>query len=62
MGRSVLIVIISFLLSFFYYTTTFSQTIVGEYGKYKITLKEFENAYAKNVGGWEEAKKDSFSQ
>jgi peptidyl-prolyl cis-trans isomerase SurA len=62
MGRSVLIVIISLLFSFFFCTNIFSQTIVGEFGKYKITLNEFENAYAKNVGGWEVAKKDSFSQ
>lgn len=39
-----------------------SQTIVGEFGKYKITLDEFEYAYAKNVGGWEAAEKDSFQQ
>jgi len=39
-----------------------SQTIVGEFGKYKITLKEFEYAYAKNVGGWEAAQEDSLSQ
>lgn len=40
----------------------YSQTIVGEFGKYKITLNEFEYAYAKNVGGWEAAEKDSFAQ
>ncbi len=40
----------------------YSQTIVGEFGKYKITLEEFEYAYAKNVGGWEAAEEDSFSQ
>jgi peptidyl-prolyl cis-trans isomerase SurA len=40
----------------------YSQTIVGEFGKYKITLDEFEYAYAKNVGGWEAAQEDSFSQ
>ena len=62
MGRSVLSVIISLLFLFFFYPNSFSQTVVGEFGKYKITLNEFENAYAKNVGGWEEAKKDSFSQ
>ena len=39
-----------------------SQTIVGEFGKYKITLDEFEYAYAKNVGGWVIAEKDSFLQ
>lgn len=39
-----------------------SQSIVGEFGKYKITLDEFEYAYAKNVGGWEAAEQDSFQQ
>ena len=39
-----------------------AQTIVGEFGNYKITLDEFEYAYAKNVGGWEAAEKDSFQQ
>ena len=39
-----------------------SQTIVGKFGKYKITLDEFEYAYAKNVGGWVIAEKDSFKQ
>ncbi len=40
----------------------YAQTIVGEFGKYKITLDEFEYAYAKNVGGWEAAEEDSFLQ
>ena len=40
----------------------YSQTNVGEFGKYKITLEEFEYAYAKNVGGWEAAEEDSFEQ
>ena len=37
-----------------------SQTIVGEFGNYKITLKEFEDAYVKNVGSRVIAEKDSF--
>lgn len=32
-----------------------SAQVVAEFGKYKITLDEFEHAYAKNVGGWENA-------
>jgi len=28
-----------------------SDVIVGEFGKYKIQLDEFENAYSKNIGG-----------
>jgi peptidyl-prolyl cis-trans isomerase SurA len=39
-----------------------SQTVVGEFGKYKITLDEFEYAYSKNVGGWQAAQEDSFQQ
>ncbi|MCW8803812.1 MAG: peptidylprolyl isomerase [Ignavibacteriaceae bacterium] len=31
--------------------------VVAEFGKYEITLDEFEHAYAKNVGGWENAMK-----
>jgi peptidyl-prolyl cis-trans isomerase SurA len=42
--------------------TTHSQTVVGEFGKYKITLDEFESAYAKNVGGREVAQSHDFSQ
>lgn len=37
-----------------------SQTIVGKFGNYKITLKEFEDAYIKNVGSRVIAEKDSF--
>ena len=32
---------------------------VAEFGKYEITLDEFEHAYAKNVGGWENAMNQS---
>jgi len=42
--------------------STYSQTVVGEFGNYKITLDEFEKAYTKNVGSWENAKDDSFHQ
>ena len=62
MARLVHFSIILLLFISIFTVTTSSQTIVGEFGKYKITLDEFEYAYAKNVGGWEEAKKDSFSQ
>lgn len=40
----------------------FPQTVVGEFGKYQITLDEFEQAYAKNVGGRDIAKEHSFQQ
>lgn len=57
----------SFILQIFFFflvlnVSISSQTIVGEFGKYKITLDEFEYAYAKNVGGWIIAEKDSFLQ
>jgi peptidyl-prolyl cis-trans isomerase SurA len=35
---------------------------VAEFGKYKITLDEFEHAYSKNAGGWEKAAEDSLSE
>lgn len=38
-----------------------SELIIAEYGDYNITLDEFENAYSKNVGGLEEASKDSIN-
>ena len=56
-----LFIIIIFFVSILNISVS-SQTIVGEFGKYKITLDEFEYAYAKNVGGWEAAEKDSFQQ
>ena len=38
-----------------------SEIVVANYGKYNITLNDFEEAYAKNVGGIEEAKADSIN-
>jgi len=35
--------------------------VVAEFGSYDITLDEFEHAYAKNVGGWENALKQEVS-
>ncbi len=35
--------------------------VVAEFGKYEITLDEFEHAYAKNVGGWENAMKQDMT-
>ena len=37
------------------FISNLSAQVVAEFGKYKITLDEFEHAYAKNVGGWENA-------
>ena len=39
-----------------------SDIVVAKYGKDKITLGEFENAYTKNAGSIEAAKKDSISK
>ncbi len=39
-----------------------SKIIVAEYGDDVITLGEFEKAYAKNAGGYEEAEKDSIDE
>ena len=39
-----------------------SNIVVAEYGKDKITLGEFENAYLKNAGSIEVAQKDSISK
>ena len=39
-----------------------SDVVLSEFGNYQIKMKEFENAYAKNAGGIEAAKKDSLSQ
>jgi peptidyl-prolyl cis-trans isomerase SurA len=36
-----------------------SKIVVAEFNEGTITMGEFENAYAKNVGGWEVAQKDS---
>jgi peptidyl-prolyl cis-trans isomerase SurA len=36
-----------------------SELVVAEYGEYEIKMDEFEKAYAKNVGSYEMARKDS---
>jgi len=53
------IYVFSFLL--FSLFNTSAQEVVAEFGKYDITLDEFEHAYAKNVGGWENAMKQDIS-
>jgi len=35
--------------------------VVAEFGSYEINLDEFEHAYAKNVGGWENAMKQDIT-
>ncbi|MCW8816561.1 MAG: peptidylprolyl isomerase [Ignavibacteriaceae bacterium] len=48
-----------FIFSFYIisFLNVYAQEVVAEFGKYDITLDEFEHAYAKNVGGWENAMK-----
>ena len=55
---SMLILPILFLVSC---TTEHSKIIVAEFGNNKITMDEFEKDYAKNSGGYEKAKTDSFA-
>ena len=43
-------------------TSQYADEVVAEFGNYKITLDEFEKAYAKNTGGVENAKEDSLEQ
>lgn len=38
-----------------------SKIVIAEYDDSKITMNEFEKAYAKNVGGYENAAQDSFT-
>jgi len=40
-------------------TPKHSEIVVAQYGDHDITMKDFENAYAKNVGSVAQAKKDS---
>lgn len=47
--------LISFILIQLSVVVDISAQVVAEFGKYEITLDEFEHAYAKNVGGWENA-------
>ncbi|HVO74433.1 MAG TPA: peptidylprolyl isomerase [Ignavibacteriaceae bacterium] len=39
-----------------------SDIVIAEFGDYKVKMKEFEDAYAKNAGGYEKAKEDSISK
>lgn len=56
----------SFLLAFLTFlliacSPEHSKIVIAEYDDSKITMDEFENAYAKNVGNYEKAAEDSFS-
>ena len=53
-----------FLVSILFYSCTpkLSDLVVSEFKGEKITVGEFEKAYAKNVGGYDNAKDDSLSK
>ncbi len=57
--RYLTIISFSFLLLLIACSPEQSEVVVAEYGKYKISIDEFENAYAKNVGSVEVAKNSS---
>ncbi len=56
------VLIFSLLISFTACSSSTSDTVVAEYGDYKITLNEFEKEFAKNVGGIENAEKASLEE
>jgi peptidyl-prolyl cis-trans isomerase SurA len=58
--RVILVFAISVLV-FYSCSTNPSNEVVAKFGDTQITLNEFENAYAKNVGSWEKASQDSLS-
>ncbi|MHB1688888.1 MAG: peptidylprolyl isomerase [Ignavibacteriaceae bacterium] len=39
-----------------------SQIVLADFGNQKVTMKDFEDAYANNAGGYDIAKKDSLSK
>ncbi len=49
------------ILLFYSCSTNVSDEVVAKFNDSQITLSEFENAYAKNVGSWEKASQDSIS-
>lgn len=56
--RVISVITISILFLYSCSTKT-SDEVVAKFGDTQITLSEFENAYAKNIGSWEKASKDS---
>jgi peptidyl-prolyl cis-trans isomerase SurA len=49
-------------LLFFSCSPKNSDIVLAEFGNDEVKMKEFEDAYAKNAGGWEKAKEDSISK
>lgn len=61
MSFRVILVSVAALLFFFACSSNPSEEIVAKYGDSQITLKDFEKAYAKNVGSWQKASEDSLT-
>lgn len=57
--RNISFLIITLTVLVNYCLVAQSDMIVGEFGKHKIQLDEFENAYSKNIGGRVEAEKQT---
>jgi len=55
-------VLFAFFLTLFIVSCTpeHSKIVVAEFNETAVTMSEFEDAYSKNVGGWDVAAKDSF--
>lgn len=60
--RTIYLFIAGFLLVLSSCATEHSKIVLAEYGDREITMSEFEKAYAKNAGGYENAKDDSLSK
>lgn len=62
MSFRLIVVVLLFSILFYNCSPKLSELTVAEFKGDKITLGEFEKAYAKNVGGVDNAKDDSVSQ
>ena len=61
-SRILLIVSVLITITFYSCTPEHSKIVVADFDKTDVTMGQFEKAYAKNVGGVENAKKDSFDE
>ena len=59
MRRGALFLLVLPLIALISCTPEQSKIVVAEFGDHKIYMDDFENAYAKNSGGFEKAKNDS---
>lgn len=60
-GLKILLLFLTGIL-FFSCSPKNSNIVLAEFGDSKVNMKEFEDAYAKNAGGYEKAKEDSISK